>query len=250
MQRPSNGVILWQGASLIDGKTPVVAIMTGLFGSRSSNRKTGAMVQTYIIRADVSPVDAVRDRTDGGICGGCVHRKQANGRRTCYVNVGQGPSAVYKAFRRGRYATTDLATAANYVRGQFVRFGTYGDPAAVPADIWAALAAAASGTTGYTHQWRSGRFAALGQLMQASCETADDVAAAHAKGYAGTFRVIPIGADVPAGALHCPASEEQGKRVQCIDCRACNGTRDVVIYAHGPSKAYYAGGRALPVLAA
>lgn len=244
----ANGAVIWQGVSQLDRKTPVVVIMTGL-ETGSSNRKTGAMVQTYIIRADMAPVDVVRERLDGGICGGCVHRKQQDGRRTCYVNVGQGATAVYKAFLRGAYPVASLTEAAALVAGKFVRLGTYGDPAAVPVDVWAALTAAASGYTGYTHQWRSKRFAALASYCQASCETADDVDAAHAMGYRGTFRVVPVGEDIPATGMLCPASEEAGKVTQCMECRACDGSRDVYIYAHGPSKAYYREGRSLPVLA-
>ncbi len=231
-------VILWQGLSLIDGKTPVVCIMTGL-DSKSANRKTGAMVQTYIIRSDMEPVEAVKLREDVGICGGCVHRKQENGRRTCYVNLGQGPRSVFDAFRRGRYPVVSLEEAGRAVAGKFVRFGTYGDPAAVPVEIWQTLAASASGRTGYTHQWRNRKFSALAPLMQASCETAQDVERAHILGFLGTFRVVPLGGEIPTNALHCPASEEMGKSVQCIDCRACNGSRDVAIYAHGISKNFY-----------
>lgn len=233
------GAIIWQGTSRIDGRTPVVCIMTGLKGKGSSNRKTGAMVQTYIIRADINPIEAVQARADGGICGGCPHRKQPDGRRTCYVNIGQGPTSVFKAFKRGSYPIVPLETAAELVAGKFVRFGTYGDPAAVPVEVWEALAGTAGGYTGYTHQWRSNRFAALAPYTQASCETGDDVALAKVKGFGGTFRVLPVGAELPAGVLHCPASEERGKVVQCIDCRACAGSNDVAIYAHGPSKRFY-----------
>jgi hypothetical protein len=231
-------MIIWRGVSLIDGKTPVVCIMTGLH-SKSANRKTGSMVQTYIIRSDVSPVTAAMSRDDVGICGGCVHRKQENGRRTCYVNLGQGPRSVYDAFTRGRYPVATLEQAAAAVAGKFVRFGTYGDPAAVPAEVWATLANAASGRTGYTHQWRNRKFSALAPYMQASCETAADVERAHALGFMGTFRVVPLGEDIPTSVLHCPASEERGKVAQCIDCRACDGSTDVAIYAHGVSKNFY-----------
>lgn len=249
--KQASGVILWEGLSLIDRKTPIVCIATGLSGKGSANRKTGAMVQTYILRADVHPLESIATGTDGAICGGCVHRKNAKtGRRTCYVNVGQGPTSVWKAFKRGRYPLMAGADIGAAVAGKFVRFGTYGDPAAVPVDVWQALAETAGGYTGYTHQWRVKRFATLATLCQASCETAADVTAAHAAGFRGTFRVIPLGEDVPAQALHCPASEEQGKRVQCIDCRACDGSRDVVIMAHGPAKRFYSGRRALPVLQA
>jgi len=231
-------MIIWRGISLIDNKTPIVCVMTGL-DAKSSNRKTGAMVQTYIIRSDLPPIEASLTRDDVGICVGCVNRKQENGRRRCYVNLGQGPRSVYEAFTRNRYPVATLTEAAAAVAGKFVRFGTYGDPAAVPANVWEALANAASGYTGYTHQWRNRKFAKLAKFTQASCETAEDVSRAHKLGFAGTFRVVPLGDELPTNALHCPASEERGKAVQCIDCRACNGSRDVVIYAHGASKNYY-----------
>jgi hypothetical protein len=231
-------MIIWRGISLIDNVTPIVCIMTGLT-SKSANRKTGSMVQTYIIRSDIAPVEAAMTRNDVGICGGCVHRKQDNGRRTCYVNLGQGPRSVYDAFTRNRYPVATLEQAATAVAGKFVRFGTYGDPAAVPADIWAALAGTAKGRTGYTHQWRNKKFSALAPLMQASCETADDVVRAHALGFMGTFRVVPLGEAIPDNVLHCPASEERGKLAHCINCLACDGSTDVAIYAHGVSKNFY-----------
>jgi hypothetical protein len=240
-KRP-NGVILWRGVSLLDGKTPIVCIAVGT-RTKSSNRKTGAMVQTYILRADMFPMEAVSTCADGGICGGCIHRKQPNGRRTCYVNIGQGPTVVYKTFLAGGYPEVTPEVAAELVAGKFVRLGTYGDPAAVPVAVWQNLVSTAGGYTGYTHQWRSVKFSALGKLCQASCETAADVAKAHARGFSGTFRVLPVLSDVPAAALHCPASAERGKAVQCVECRACNGTQDVVIHAHGPAKRFYAGRR-------
>src|ERR1700686_2282782 len=96
-----NGVILYEGPSLLDG-APIVAIATGL-NSKSTNRKTGAMVQTYILRANVSPTEAVASGGDKSICGDCRYRGTRGKRRTCYVNVGQGPNAVYRAYRGGRY---------------------------------------------------------------------------------------------------------------------------------------------------
>ena len=46
-------MIIYQGPSLIDG-SPIVAIAI----AQSGNVKTGNMVQTYIIRADMSPMEA------------------------------------------------------------------------------------------------------------------------------------------------------------------------------------------------
>lgn len=242
-----SGVVVWEGLSRIDNVTPIVVILTGL-GRGSANRKTGAMVQSYILRADMPPMEAVMTRDDGAICGGCVHRKQSDGRRTCYVNVGQGPTSVWKTYARGGYLALSAEDAAPLLEGLALRLGTYGDPAAAPLELWETLTRYAGGYTGYTHQWRARKFAGLARLVSASCETAEDVDKAHAMGYRGTFRVLPLGDAVPSRALHCPASAERGHKVTCSDCLACNGTRDVVIYAHGPSRNFYTGGRRLPVL--
>ena len=94
------GFILDQGLSPIDG-SPYVAILT----LKSSNRKTGNMAQVWILRSDLNPVEAMSSGQDRSICGDCPHRKQDDGSRSCYVNVGQAPLSVYKGFKRGRYVS-------------------------------------------------------------------------------------------------------------------------------------------------
>ena len=59
-------MIIYQGPSLIDG-SPIVAITV----SQSGNTKTGNMVQTYIIRADINPLEASKTGADYAICGAC-----------------------------------------------------------------------------------------------------------------------------------------------------------------------------------
>jgi len=73
-----NGYILQRGVSPIDGN-PFVVIMT----MSTSNRKTGDMIQVWILRDDVNPVAAVAMGDDITICGDCPHRKQADGTRSC-----------------------------------------------------------------------------------------------------------------------------------------------------------------------
>lgn len=52
------GYIAYEGPSEIDGR-PIVVIVNKLAGS--DNAKTGAdLVQTFIIRADVAPTDALK----------------------------------------------------------------------------------------------------------------------------------------------------------------------------------------------
>lgn len=229
---------------MIDGAPIVcVAIVT------SGNTKTGNMIQTHIIRADVAPTEASRTGADYSICGNCKHRgtptttpgkKIAEG-RTCYVNIGQGPTAVFKAFTRGKYPTATPEETRRIGSGRMVRLGTYGDPAAVPGQVWTDLLAEAAGHTGYTHQ--HGHPGADYNRMMYSAESTPEAAAAHAKGYR-TFRVIPVqqwqqqgrAALLKTEAL-CPASAEAGKRTTCDKCKLCTGStsaaRSIAIVAHG-----------------
>ena len=77
------GVILYEGQSAIDG-APIVAIANRIIAN-SANAKTGAMVQTFIIRADVNPFTAIKDGRDHSICGDCPQRPFKGGK--CYVDV-------------------------------------------------------------------------------------------------------------------------------------------------------------------
>lgn len=237
MKKP-NGLILWQGASRIDG-APIVAIVVGLEDA-STNSKTGAMLQTYIVRADIAPTDAIKTGADASICGDCTHRGDGTGKeRTCYVNVGQGALAVYRAFLRGNYpvATGDQARLAGAKR--VVRLGTYGDPAAVPVSVWETLTADAVAHTGYTHAWR-GIGSAYSHLLMASADSVRDMREAHASGWR-TFRVVTHTNTVQRFRRKesvCPASAEAGYKLTCIDCKACDGNAtnrraSVVIQAHG-----------------
>lgn len=247
------GFILYSGASLLDGAPIVLIALTG----KSSNRKTGALMQTYILRADVDPVAAIKAGLDSSICGSCPHRGGNGRKRSCYVNVGQGALAVYRAFLRGRYLdiSGDPAAIRALGRGRKVRLGTYGDPAAVPASVWGELVAEADSHTGYTHQVANPALSftqrhAIAQLCMVSADTPEDAQRARNSG----FRYFRIRlADEPLGAREfvCPASEEAGKRLKCADCMACSGSRGAdgskppfgkaspVIIAHGSLKKNY-----------
>jgi hypothetical protein len=230
MKQPT-GYVVYRGPSELDGEPIVVIALTG----GSTNSKTGNMVQTYIIREDIDPVAAVKTGADESICGDCRHR--GNGidgtGRTCYVNLGHGPSSVYRAFLRGRYPVDPVA-AADACNGRIVRLGTYGDPAAVPVNVWLDLLAQSSGRTGYTHQWRTNP--QLRSLVMASADTAMSADVARAMGWR-TFRVRTAEQPMLVRESVCPASAEAGKKLQCTDCRACDGATgrkgSIAIIVHG-----------------
>lgn len=229
--------IIYQGPSLIDG-SPIFVVAT-LSGA---NRKTGRFVQTYIMRSDMSPLAASKSGADSAICGDCPHRgtptsdpkrKQAE-RRSCYVNLGQGPTIVWKAFAKGVYADVSGHEAiAALGRDHMVRLGTYGDPGAVPSYIWESLISEAESWTAYTHQsnWRP-------DLAMQSADTLEDAQSAWGQGHR-TFRVVSAVSELVSGReVLCPASKEAGARVQCVACKLCMGSskrgKSVAIVDHGP----------------
>lgn len=238
MTKP-NGVIVYQGPSKLDGQ-PIVVVAVGI-KNNSSNTKTGAMVQTYILRSDVNPMEAVKTGADVSICGACPHRGDGTGKgRSCYVTLVHGPRGVFKAFENGSYPVMEPREAAELVRGRMIRLGTYGDPAAVPIYVWQALLAHSEGHTGYTHQWKT-IAPQWASLVMASADTEAEMHAAHAKGYR-TFRVTPNAHENIKGLeIICPASHEAGQKTECLSCRACMGTSgkakiSIQIAAHGTGR--------------
>lgn len=235
--------VLYHGPSLIDGEE-IVAILT----RGSKNHKTGNMDQVWIMRADIAPHHAIHTGADYSICGDCKHRL-INGIRTCYVRTHEAPLSVFRAFNRGRYVRfPDLSEIG---RDRFIRLGSYGDPAAVPAYIWRDLLRYALGHTGYTHQWGAKDPAlrsncdSMRDLVMASTDNDAESARAVANGWR-FFRVRPAGnVTVNNRERLCPASKEAGKLVSCIQCRACSGTSgrghsNITIPAHGASARRFA----------
>jgi len=234
--------VIYRGPGRINGAPIVVVAVVS-----SANSKTGNMVQTYILTdADTMPLQAVRKGLDVAICGDCRHRGTYDAvsdtyrDRTCYVNLGQGARMVADGLVRGIYPdiSGDADAIAALAAGRMVRLGTYGDPAAVPGEVWLALLSHAAGHTGYTHQWRTDAADALRPILMASADSEADAAEARAAGWR-YFRVaMPSHAAKLAGEARCPASKEMGKRMQCSDCLACSGSgkrASIVIQAHGPS---------------
>ena len=224
-----NGVF-YRGPSLIDG-APIVGV--AVYSDR--NGKTGRVLQTYILRQDINPLEASKTGADVSICGTCPlrgtpttdpARKQAAGRR-CYVNLGQGPLAVFRALERGRYPDVDPAAIG---AGRMVRVGTYGDPAAIPGEVWDAMLSQATTWTAYTHQkpWRP----------DIAMQSADDYHEAALHWHAGrrTFRIIAeLGHLDHNHEILCPASKEAGRRVQCAACKLCKGSargKSIAIVEH------------------
>jgi hypothetical protein len=233
-----NAAVIYRGPSVLDG-SPIVVIAT----PSSSNRKTGGMLQTWIIRADVDPITANRTGTDSAICGDCPLRGLADpykekgtaNFRGCYVALHQAPLSVFKTFQRGRYPELKPDELTDYGASQNIRLGAYGDPAAVPVWVWVRLLKACDGWTGYTHQ--KDHTKTLAKFCMSSADTIDEAQKEWAAGRR-TFRIVPNPMSIdPKNEVICPATKEGGQRTTCDQCGLCMGehptARSIAAVVHG-----------------
>jgi len=217
------------------------------------------MAQTYILRSDIDPITASRHGDDYSICGDCKHRGTPNPNkskgwaddRACYVNLIHGPNQVYKAFKAGKYPSVSMSpyslpqTLTILGCDQIIRIGSYGDPLAVPHDVWASLTRKAETWTGYTHQSETNPDNRTINLCMISVDNKAEYHRAQSKGLR-TFRIIPyqeykeFGHDsIMPNEILCPASKEAiiEKSITCSECKLCKGqtikAKSIAIVAHG-----------------
>ena len=244
MTKPS-GYILWEGASLLDGK-PIVAI--ALVGS--NNSKTGKMVQILYIRTDIDPISANKSGEDYSICGDCKLRGKAHDRddratadeRVCYVML-LSILSIWKTYKAGKYPRIKTSDFIEVVKDRYVRLGMYGDPACVPKrnnKVWIRYA---KGHTAYSHQANTVGADYDPSVCMRSADTLDEARESWAKGER-TFRVGHLTSMVKDKEILCPASEEAGRRTTCDKCKLCSGmtidAKSILIPAHGSGKKWVA----------
>ena len=234
MSKP-NGIILYKGPSNIDGQM-IIVLASGVFDKKATeNEKTGNMIQTWIMRLSMSPIEAKRYGYDYSVCGDCKHKHLGS----CYVNIAHGPHITYKAYMNDKYIPFNENEHLELFRGRKIRLGSYGDPAAVPVSVWEKVCSVSDGWTGYTHQWNA-RFVepALKDYCMASADNETEYKKAKAKGWR-CFRVrMSENEQVLENEFVCPASNEAGVKTNCSSCRACMGlnaktSKDPVIVVHG-----------------
>ena len=247
-----NARVIYEGPSQITGKGHIVGIVTGLARKRdgtakvkSTNTKLGGtgthVMQLFILNADEHPSHAVYDSgNDEHICGSCPHKRGNPISSRCYVRVEQAPRAVWQSYADGNIEYMDpREVAANQPTDTgLMRLGAYGDPAAIPFEVYQKLMFQSMRNgrfvefkrhTGYTHQWmlkhidQRFRF-----LLMASVESECQQDLATSMGWR-TFRVVEQGESLRTSGnrpeIACPASVEQGHRLTCVECGACNGER-------------------------
>ena len=258
-----NGYVIYEGPSRFD-KKPIVVIATG-FRDPSENEKTGRMIQTWILRADMDPQEAVWAGGDSSICGGCVHRGEVvmvmkkfmtkagtrskvkrrmpkSEDRSCYVQVVKQPRIKYRFYKEGRYPKVPISQLPELFRGAPpLRIGSYGDPVAAPAKIWKAALKHQVAWTGYTHAWKDTRLASsFKSFCMASVDSPEEQRIAEGRGWR-TFRIGRKNEPLIAGVeIICPATPEGGMKTTCDACNLCMGAtkqaRSIVTAPHGSGK--------------
>ena len=230
-------MLIWEGPSRHrhKGKRGLIqAILTGYKPANlSRNRKTGPMVQLWIVPRDVRPSEAAQTGADSSVCALCSRRHllaKKRGVAVCYETLVHGPNAVWKS-HRGHVADLSQAfDAAPIIRAFGLRFGAWGDPALLPEKVLRFLFDLSGGRhTGYTHCWRLKGVQWLKEYFMASVDNLDELQAAQAMGWR-TFRGRTKDLPIIAGEWQCPAAKEiEVKTKQCWSCLQCNGGSGVHI---------------------
>ena len=214
---------IWRGPSQLDGVTDIVVLISG----GSTNGKTGGQLQTWVLRTDMRPSEAIKQDADRPICGNCIHRKE----RSCYVLTFRGADQAYDSWIRN-----PRRMPQGYTLRASIRFGAYGDWAAAPYEVAEGLLPTTFNDTGFTAQWREcdQRYK---NLLMASVSSKAEAREAQAMGWR-TYRTTQKDWDRAEGEVLCPGSKEAGEKLTCAQCGYCNGNAkgyrgNVVIPVHG-----------------
>jgi hypothetical protein len=119
----TNTLCVYDGPSLVDGVRTIV-LVTG-FETPSINTKTGDMLQAYILRADMSPSEAVKIGADETVCGNCAMRpilvalakttKPDDDTIACYVDKVRGPDGAWQSNNNGNVEHVTPSEAAKRI---------------------------------------------------------------------------------------------------------------------------------------
>ena len=222
MLRASN--TLFRGPSVYNGAE--VAVQAQCTHRPMNNRKVGDMIGIAIWATGGHPADA---EAQVAACGGCALLKSG----VCYV-VKARLGDSWRLIQTALLSLFEFARLRR-VRHRPIRFGTDGDPGAVPFAFWARffeIVRPRRGWTGFLHGWKArtmggGKVAPacdprMSEWFMASCDTVGERVAAKALGYR-TARIAPDGALLLPGEILCPAIKTKG-RIRCEDCLLCDGS--------------------------
>ena len=191
-------------------------VITG-FKSKSTNRKTGGMIQTYLLDKKTLTSEP---KVFGAKCSDCPMVSK------CYVNHDKmSVRRTVKKLLNGEktsYSFSTLEEVLPLLKGERVRLGTYGDPSALPLQDMKKICETSDGWTGYTHFFKE-IDSDYSKYLMASVESLSSELLAHALGYL-TFRVLlkeDETLEVSKQSIQCLNITINR---QCTDCLLCSGT--------------------------
>lgn len=222
-----SGAVLYEGPSRINGE-PIAAVMV----YDSGNKKTGDIPQVWLFQPGVHPYQARVGGSDVAVCGGCILAKN----RGCYVQW-TTLKAVTESYSKGNYG--DIDHARWWFRRNSpnaVRIGAYGDPVAVPLEVWERLAELPPRPTilGYTQMWRSPLAKGYQKFCMASTKSPQEYADAKRLGWRSYRVALPQDTTLAQGQQWCP--ETLSDEDTCKGCRMCSGGvdgPDIMVELHG-----------------
>jgi hypothetical protein len=208
------GAVIYDGPSRINGK-PIVALLQ----YESDNAKTGNTPQVWIL-PKMDPNLARRTGGDVCVCGGCIFSRN-NG---CYVS-GRALDAVWRSYQSGRNYSDRRHAQWWYKRERppTTRIGSYGDPVAVPIEVWEWLSSlpGENEILGYTQEWKNPRADGYQKFCMASTKSRKESELAELMGWR-YFRVATPGDEgLAERQIVCPHVEDDQNA--CKGCQLCTG---------------------------
>ena len=194
--------------------------------TNSGNRKIGKVATTYVSQ-ESCPTSC--PFFDGG---GCYAEQGPVGWITSRLNAAAKAAPTPPTPEELGQAEADAIDGLKVVPGQPLRLHTVGD---CKTDEAASLVAAAAGryqdedrrggpVWTYTHAWKNVSRDSWGEVsVLASCETADDVRAAHTRGYATSIVVedFPTDKRYELDGIEILPCVQQTHGKTCDECRLC-----------------------------
>lgn len=216
-------------------KAPSLPAAAALVTGTTGNGKTGDGLVVAIGRTREESLKS---------CAGCPMLEN----KECYAQFGSpmfGHHSQIKALERGKDYSLKAALKNVKKTATMARFGSIGDPGALPPS-WIKEAVAAVrrfGLTviGYTRLWMYDSHKHLAGVFMASCYTLEEVDQAVARGFRATLVVAwdYSGPEVfyTPGGHKCIICASQTRGVTCSDCLLCDGSKPgavIVFIQHGP----------------
>lgn len=202
------------------------------FQMQSNNSKTGNMLQIFVLPLNWIIEGQMSD--DSEICFDCVFSQSQT--KKCYVRKGfmnlgliSKVKTLHKLYVNNQIPTYNAKVEKQilkYCKHRFIRFGAYGEPILLGEKLTSEICKNAIGWTGYTHQYLKAEYNWAKDYFMASVENDFQNEVAKKLGFR-TFFVASNLTEIlnKPNFINCPASKEKGKKIECIDCLLCMGTK-------------------------